>query len=349
MFLITFSVGLKNFEIVYYSLASGQASTEYVVSRNGFLPRTSSFHFWEIFYSSLQSTNLLGVGTKFLHDETISVEALAEEEGPVKSNQQNLGTIKSSNLCTEIIEYTSAVCSLASIALPRYVREKGLADACILLGMPFDSPEAQQLNKDIFETIYYHALKASYELAPKEVEKPRRAGRKILLGSETKEYKNGDAGHKGHSTDDNYDSVSFLEPKIMGIAVPGMFILCCGLLCPCFCSKRKEASRNVLSTKFKYHQCMKKLTQSRPTLSVIVDSVPSGELNSASENIPDRLDSPLRGPKSPLWMLAAPLRVPPSPSQFTMSPQMKRIGSVHLNLNQVMKATENFLTFTTDR
>ncbi|RLN12932.1 ribonucleoside-diphosphate reductase large subunit-like [Panicum miliaceum] len=156
-----------------------------------------------------------------------------------KSNQQNLGTIKSSNLCTEIIEYTSptetAVCNLASIALPRFVREKGvpleshpsklvgstdsknryfdfeklaevtstvtynlnkiidinyypvetakrsnmrhrpigigvqgLADTFILLGMPFDSPEAQQLNKDIFETIYYHALKASAELAAKE-------------------------------------------------------------------------------------------------------------------------------------------------------------------------------------
>ena len=41
-----------------------------------------------------------------------------------KSNQQNLGTIKCSNLCTEIVEYTSpeesAVCNLASIALPRY-------------------------------------------------------------------------------------------------------------------------------------------------------------------------------------------------------------------------------------
>ncbi|WZZ10233.1 hypothetical protein YC2023_096154 [Brassica napus] len=156
-----------------------------------------------------------------------------------KSNQQNLGTIKSSNLCTEIIEYTSptetAVCNLASIALPRFVREKdvpldshpskivgslgsknryfdfdklaevtatvtvnlnkiidvnhypvetaktsnmrhrpigigvqGLADAFILLGMPFDSPEAQQLNKDIFETIYYHALKSSSEIATKE-------------------------------------------------------------------------------------------------------------------------------------------------------------------------------------
>uniref|UniRef100_A0A453QUT7 Ribonucleoside-diphosphate reductase n=1 Tax=Aegilops tauschii subsp. strangulata TaxID=200361 RepID=A0A453QUT7_AEGTS len=156
-----------------------------------------------------------------------------------KSNQQNLGTIKSSNLCTEIIEFTSpeetAVCNLASIALPRFVREKGvpieshpsklagsngsknryfdfdklgevtstvtfnlnkiidmnyypvetarrsnmrhrpigigvqgLADTFMLLGMAFDSPEAQQLNRDIFETIYYHALKASAELAAKE-------------------------------------------------------------------------------------------------------------------------------------------------------------------------------------
>ncbi|KAJ6682487.1 RIBONUCLEOSIDE-DIPHOSPHATE REDUCTASE [Salix koriyanagi] len=141
-----------------------------------------------------------------------------------KSNQQNLGTIKSSNLCTEIIEYTSptetAVCNLASIALPRFVREmgvpveyfdfeklaevtgvvtsnlnkiidvnyypvetarrsnfrhrpigigvQGLADTFILLGMSFDSPEAQKLNKDIFETIYYHALKASSEIAARE-------------------------------------------------------------------------------------------------------------------------------------------------------------------------------------
>ena len=46
-----------------------------------------------------------------------------------KSNQQNLGTIRCSNLCTEIVEFTSpeetAVCNLASIALPRFVREQG--------------------------------------------------------------------------------------------------------------------------------------------------------------------------------------------------------------------------------
>uniref|UniRef100_A0A9J7ZP20 Ribonucleoside-diphosphate reductase n=1 Tax=Cyprinus carpio carpio TaxID=630221 RepID=A0A9J7ZP20_CYPCA len=134
-----------------------------------------------------------------------------------KSNQQNLGTIKCSNLCTEIVEYTSkdevAVCNLASIALNMYVtpertfdfqklasvtkvivknlnkiidinyypvREaensnkrhrpigigvQGLADAFILMRFPFESAEAQLLNTQIFETIYYAALESSCELA----------------------------------------------------------------------------------------------------------------------------------------------------------------------------------------
>ncbi|XP_074649624.1 ribonucleoside-diphosphate reductase large subunit-like [Tubulanus polymorphus] len=135
-----------------------------------------------------------------------------------KSNQQNLGTIKCSNLCTEIVEYTSAdevaVCNLASIALPHFVNREthqfdfvklievtkvitknlnkiievnfypvpearrsnmrhrpigigvqGLADAFILMRLPFASEEAQELNKQIFETIYYAALQASCELA----------------------------------------------------------------------------------------------------------------------------------------------------------------------------------------
>jgi ribonucleoside-diphosphate reductase alpha chain len=134
-----------------------------------------------------------------------------------KSNQQNLGTIRSSNLCTEIVEYTSpdeiAVCNLASIALPRFVKGdltfdhqrlfeitktitrnlnriidvnyypvpeaqksnlrhrpigigiQGLADAFILMRYPFDSPEAAQLNKEIFETIYFGSMTASMELA----------------------------------------------------------------------------------------------------------------------------------------------------------------------------------------
>jgi len=134
-----------------------------------------------------------------------------------KSNQQNLGTIKCSNLCTEIVEYSSpdevAVCNLASIALNMFVKPdrtydlvklkevtkvitrnlnkiievnyypvpearrsnfrhrpigigvQGLADAFILMRYPFESEEAQLLNRKIFETIYYGALEASCELA----------------------------------------------------------------------------------------------------------------------------------------------------------------------------------------
>ncbi|MDP4763867.1 MAG: ribonucleoside-diphosphate reductase subunit alpha [Salibacteraceae bacterium] len=148
--------------------------------------------------------------------ETGTPYMLYKDAANSKSNQQNLGTIKSSNLCTEIMEYTApdevAVCNLASIALPKFVREgkfdhnklfdityvatknlnkiidvnfypvaeakksnmrhrpiglgvQGLADAFILMRYPFDSPEAKQLNKEIFETIYYAALSASKDLA----------------------------------------------------------------------------------------------------------------------------------------------------------------------------------------
>lgn len=149
--------------------------------------------------------------------ETGTPYMLYKDAANRKSNQKHLGTIKSSNLCTEIIEYTSpdevAVCNLASIALPKFVTEEGkfdhqklyeitkvvtrnlnkvininyypveearksnmrhrpigigvqgLADAFIMLRMPFDSPEARGLNKDIHETIYFAAMEASMELA----------------------------------------------------------------------------------------------------------------------------------------------------------------------------------------
>eukprot|EP00494_Astrolonche_serrata_P002792 UN02798 len=71
--------------------------------------------------------------------ETGTPYMLYKDSCNLKSNQQNLGTIKSSNLCTEIIEYTdadeTAVCNLASVALPKFVKTeakrydfKGLAD-----------------------------------------------------------------------------------------------------------------------------------------------------------------------------------------------------------------------------
>ncbi|KAH7098369.1 ribonucleotide reductase alpha subunit [Auriculariales sp. MPI-PUGE-AT-0066] len=158
------------------------------------------------------------------------LEAQIETGGPFmlykdhcngKSNQQNLGTIKSSNLCTEIVEYSApdetAVCNLASIALPSFISTsatgeksydfaklhdvtkvvarnlnkiidinyypvpearnsnmrhrpigvgvQGLADAFMILRLPFDGPEARKLNLQIFETIYHAALEASSEMA----------------------------------------------------------------------------------------------------------------------------------------------------------------------------------------
>merc|ERR1712241_310644 len=152
-----------------------------------------------------------------------------------KSNQKNLGTVKSSNLCTEIIEYTSpeevAVCNLASIALPKFVDvEKqtfdfdklveitqvvtrnldrvidvnyypvaeaktsnmrhrpigigvqGLADVFMKLRMPFDSKEAQTLNKNIFEAIYFGALTASNKIAQESGTYPTYKGSPMSQG-----------------------------------------------------------------------------------------------------------------------------------------------------------------------
>jgi ribonucleoside-diphosphate reductase alpha chain len=129
-----------------------------------------------------------------------------------KSNQQNLGTIKSSNLCTEIMEYTApdetAVCNLGSLALPKFIRNgefnfaelryythilarnlnividknfyptpecrnsnmkhrpigigiQGLADVLAILRIPWTSQKAKDLNREIFENIYYAAVNAS--------------------------------------------------------------------------------------------------------------------------------------------------------------------------------------------
>lgn len=162
--------------------------------------------------------------------ETGTPYMLYKDHANSKSNQKNLGTIRSSNLCCEIMEYTApdetAVCNLASISLSKLVRPmantegipnahrifdfdelrkvsqrvtknlnrvidrnfypipeakksnmrhrpigigvQGLADVFMMMKIPFESPEAWQLNKDIFETIYFGACSASCELAKAE-------------------------------------------------------------------------------------------------------------------------------------------------------------------------------------
>ena len=152
--------------------------------------------------------------------ETGTPYMLYKDACNAKSNQRHLGTIKSSNLCTEIVQYTSpeeiAVCNLASVALPKFAGEEqefdfvglgavvevmvqnlniiidrnfypvdearasnyrhrpigcgvqGLCDVFMKFGFPFESPEAKALNRKIFETIYYHAMKASVDLAERD-------------------------------------------------------------------------------------------------------------------------------------------------------------------------------------
>lgn len=151
--------------------------------------------------------------------ETGTPYMLYKDAANRKSNQKNLGTIRSSNLCTEIMEYTApdeiAVCNLASISLPMFVEDgkfnheflhqvtkrvtrnlnkvidrnyypvkeaensnmrhrpvglgvQGLADAFILMRLPFTSDEAKTLNQEIFETIYFAAVTASMEMAKEE-------------------------------------------------------------------------------------------------------------------------------------------------------------------------------------
>ena len=133
-----------------------------------------------------------------------------------KSNQQNLGTIRSSNLCTEVFQFSSpeetSVCNLGSLALPKFVENgkfnfeklraytrilirnldkvidknfyptpetqvsnmkhrpvglgvQGLADVFAMLRLPWSSQEAADLNREIFENIYYAAIYESQEIA----------------------------------------------------------------------------------------------------------------------------------------------------------------------------------------
>lgn len=88
--------------------------------------------------------------------ETGTPYMLYKDAANAKSNQQNLGVIKSSNLCTEIIEYTApdeiAVCNLASLALPKYVTDEGTFDHDKLFEVTYQA--TLNLNKIIDENYY---------------------------------------------------------------------------------------------------------------------------------------------------------------------------------------------------
>ena len=154
--------------------------------------------------------------------ETGTPSILYKDAANRKSNQNNLGTIKSSNLCTEIIEYSgpneTAVCNLASISLSKCVQEgkfdydllykltqtlvrnlnriidinyyptektkrsnmrhrpmgigvQGLADCFILMNVAFHSEEALEINRTIFETMYYASMEQSMLIAKERCKK----------------------------------------------------------------------------------------------------------------------------------------------------------------------------------
>lgn len=88
--------------------------------------------------------------------ETGTPYMLYKDAANSKSNQQNIGVIKSSNLCTEIIEYTApdeiAVCNLASLALPKFVTEEGTFDHNKLFEVTYQA--TLNLNKIIDENYY---------------------------------------------------------------------------------------------------------------------------------------------------------------------------------------------------
>ncbi|MFT6984096.1 MAG: ribonucleoside-diphosphate reductase alpha chain, partial [Crocinitomicaceae bacterium] len=88
--------------------------------------------------------------------ETGTPYMLYKDAANSKSNQKNLGTIKSSNLCTEIIEYTApdevAVCNLASLALPKYVTDEGKFDHDKLFEVTYQA--TLNLNKIIDGNFY---------------------------------------------------------------------------------------------------------------------------------------------------------------------------------------------------
>jgi ribonucleoside-diphosphate reductase alpha chain len=165
--------------------------------------------------------------------ETGTPYLLYKDAANLRSNQQNLGTIKSSNLCCEIIEYSSptetAVCNLASMSLPAFVHDgafdfkqfrdvvrvavrnlnrvidinyypipeaersnmrhrpiglgvQGLADVFAMLGMPWESPEAAELNIRIFAHMYYAAMESTVALAAAEGTYETYAGSPLSAG-----------------------------------------------------------------------------------------------------------------------------------------------------------------------
>lgn len=148
-------------------------------------------------------------------------------------------------------------------------------------------------------------------------------GRKIL--HESRNYSSHVLTEKTQAKEGNENKQRGLSlpSQKFAVAAPVLFFLCCLFVCPCFGPKRKElVDQNFSSKEYTFTR----------------DPVSSFDVSASSERLPG---TPHRPPPSPLRVPPSPYRVPPSPSRFS-SPQLSRVGSDHLTLSQILKATQNF-------
>ncbi|XP_020595379.1 calmodulin-binding receptor-like cytoplasmic kinase 3, partial [Phalaenopsis equestris] len=137
----------------------------------------------------------------------------------------------------------------------------------------------------------------------------RMAGRKLLVLPQADSSHLDQLSRKQLSKEEVKEVRLKIPPKGMVLAVPGMFLLCCVVICPCFRARRKEPidqkafSKEIISS----------------------DSVSSLDVSTSSDK-----------------NLTTPHKVPQSPSRFSLSPQQNRIGSLQLTISQIIKATQNF-------
>lgn len=159
---------------------------------------------------------------------------------------------------------------------------------------------------------YYHANGCIFkrylwgnhcELDLSSVELVFKMGRKLLEGGQSERPASLTPKNQPHSS-------RKLSGPIVGVVTTGVLVACCVFLCACFQRRKRLTAHSVLAKD-----------------PISMDSISSCDVNPTTEKIPG---SPYRVP------------IPPSPSRFSLSPKITRLGSLHLTLNQVTKATNNF-------
>ncbi|KAG0463239.1 hypothetical protein HPP92_021715 [Vanilla planifolia] len=131
------------------------------------------------------------------------------------------------------------------------------------------------------------------------------SGRKLLLQPSSNFDK---PSGKEPSQEEHQDQKLTFPSKTTALVVPGVLLLCCAVICPCFHARRKEP----------------------------IEQKALAKESNLSESV-----SPSYGSASPDKNVTTPHKVPPSP-RFPLSPQQNRIGSLQLTINQIIKATQNF-------